>query len=82
MGCFTKIGPNQLIILNALLAIFVSDDLGADDLDILGNFLAALSSQLLTKAAQLEVQKKQQDAKEQLQDLQRQMDKIKKNLKL
>ena len=82
MGCFSKMGPNQLIILNALLSIFVSDDLSAEDLNILGNFLAAFSSQLLTKAAQLEAQKSRQDAKEQLQDLQRQMDKIKKNLRL
>jgi len=47
---------NQLIILSALVALILSEDLSADDLNIIGNFLVGVGSLMLTKAAQLAVQ--------------------------
>jgi hypothetical protein len=53
LSCLTNMPPNQLILFNAILSIAISEDLSADDLNTLGNFIVALGSLLLTKAAQL-----------------------------
>ena len=56
MSCLSSLGPNQLIIVDALISLAISDDLSADDLNILGNFIVAAGSLILTKAAQLATQ--------------------------
>lgn len=66
MSCLNKIDPNLLILLNALVAVGISDDLSATDLNVLGNFIAALGALLLTKAAQMEARKPQEGTEQQL----------------
>jgi hypothetical protein len=80
MSCLDSIGSNQLIILGAVFALAISDDLSADDLNILGNFIVAVGSLILTKAAQVETQDAKQDIKEQICDLENRIQKLKKGL--
>jgi hypothetical protein len=81
MSCLSSIGPNQLIIIDALISLAISDDFSADDLNILGNFIAAAGALILTKAAQLSAQNSKNNAKQQLQDLEEQIDRIKRSLR-
>lgn len=80
MSCLDCIGSNQLIIVGAILAIGISDNLSADDLNILGNFIVSVGSLMLTKAAQLATQQTKQDMKEQLRILEEQISRLKKQI--
>lgn len=73
-------GSNQLILLNALAAIVISDDLGADELNVLGNFIVALGSLLLTKAAELSAEQSNQGNVRQLRELQEQVRRLERTL--
>lgn len=59
----------------------VSDDLSADDLNILGNFIVAIGGLILTKAAQLSADEAQNDTKQQILDLEEQLNRLKDSLK-
>ena len=52
MSQFNKICPNELAILSNIVAISLSTDKSADDNNVLGNFLVAIGSIILTIAAQ------------------------------
>ncbi|MDF2880505.1 MAG: hypothetical protein K0R54_1062 [Clostridiaceae bacterium] len=52
MPLFNDICPNELAILSTVVAIALSTDQSADDNNILGNFLVAVGSIILTIAAQ------------------------------
>lgn len=52
MPLFNDICPNELALLSAVVAIALSTDKSADDNNILGNFLVAVGSIILTIAAQ------------------------------
>ena len=51
MPVFNKICPNKLAILSNIVAIILSTDKSSDDNNILGNFLVAVGSIILTIAA-------------------------------
>ena len=73
-------GPNQIILVNALISLAISDDLSADELNVIGNFIVAVGSLLLTKAAELSAQQSKQDNKQQIQELEEQVQKLKEKL--
>ncbi len=78
MACFTTLGPNELILVNALVSLVISDDLSADELNVLGNFIVAVGSLILTKAAELSAQQSH-DNKRQLQELEELIRRIRKS---
>lgn len=52
MPLFNDICPNEIAVLSTVVAIALSTDKSADDNNILGNFLVAVGSIILTIAAQ------------------------------
>ncbi|HHX59903.1 MAG TPA: hypothetical protein GX707_04055 [Epulopiscium sp.] len=54
MGCYEQCMGNQLIILSTLLSLVISDNLSSDQLNTLGNFIVAVGSLMLTKAAEIQ----------------------------
>lgn len=52
MKLFNEICPNELAVLSTIVAIILSGDNSADDNNVLGNFLVAVGSIILTIAAQ------------------------------
>lgn len=56
MSCNNQSNGNLIIALNSLVAIVISDDLDADQLNVLGNFIVAVGSLILTKAAQIQLE--------------------------
>ncbi|MCW2278483.1 hypothetical protein [Heliophilum fasciatum] len=52
MSLLEGLSPKELVIIAALIAILIIDDLSADDLNVLGNFVVAVGGLLLTAAAQ------------------------------
>ena len=75
-----SIEPNQLVMMGTLVGLAISEDLDIDEMNIMSNFLAIVSSSLATKANQLSIQEEIQEAKEQIEDMQNQIDKLKKKL--
>lgn len=61
MGCYEQCMGNQLIILSTLLSLVISDNLSSDQLNTLGNFIVAVGSLMLTKAAEIQALESQQD---------------------
>ena len=49
LKCFD---PGERIIISTLLTFLISDDMDADDLNVLGNFIVAIGGLILTWAAQ------------------------------
>ena len=58
MESLTSLEPCELVILATVFTFFLSDNLDAGELDVLGNFIVAVGGLVLTWAAQLEQQKK------------------------
>lgn len=54
--------PCDLVILSTLLTFLISEDLSADDLNIIGNFIVSVGGLVLTWAAQKERVSKSADA--------------------
>lgn len=55
MSCFLEtLSGCELVAFAALIAVSISQNLNADEINILGNFLSALGSNLSTIAATLE----------------------------
>ena len=50
MLTFSNLSGNELVLLASTLAIYISNDLCADEIDTLGNFFSALGSNLSTIA--------------------------------
>ena len=63
MPCNSSFGSNQLIILSALLSILISDDLSADELNILSTVISSIGDLIATKAAQLQYQESKNKSK-------------------
>lgn len=59
---FANITPNELAIVSTAVAIAISEGMDADDLNVIGNFLETVATNILTIAAQKEyIQKSQED---------------------
>lgn len=61
MFCLNSIGPSQLAILANVIAIALSKDRDADEINVLGNLIAAIGCIMLTIAAQKQTLKSIQD---------------------
>lgn len=81
MSCLSAFGPNRLVIISALVSILVADDLNADDLDLLANFVTSVGDLLALKAARLGREENRDDTKEQISLLEEQIRKLKDSLK-
>lgn len=79
MGCYEQCRGNQLIILSTLLSLVISDNLSSDELNTLGNFIVAVGSLMLTKAAEIQALESQQDNS--MAQMQQQIDQLQTTLK-
>ena len=79
MGCYEQCKGNQLIILSTLLSLVISDNLSPDELNTLGNFIVAVGSLMLTKAAEIQALESQQDNS--MAQMQQQIDQLQATLK-
>lgn len=61
MGWYENFKGDQLIILSALMALSIPNNMNVDQLNTLGNFIVAVGSLLLTKAAEIQALESQQD---------------------
>lgn len=59
---FECTSPEELMVLASTVAIAISEDRDVDDLNVLGNFVVAVGSLMLTFAAQKERFKSKQEA--------------------
>lgn len=74
IDCFDS---DQLILLATLLALLISEDLTADELNVIGNFIVAVGSLMLTKAAELSSQQSSSaDMQQQIDEMKKQIDEI------
>lgn len=77
----TLCSNNQLIIASALVSILISDDLSADDLNVLAVFITTVGDLLALKAAQLSAADDQKDTKLQILALEEEIKKLKDSLR-
>jgi hypothetical protein len=68
MNFINSITPNELSVLTNAIALGLADDKNADELNVLGNFIVAVGSLLLTIAAQQQSLQAIQDKQQQIQD--------------
>lgn len=61
MGGYESFKGNELMIASVLAALIISDNLSSDRLNVIGNYIVAVGSLLLTKAAQMQELENQQD---------------------
>ena len=73
MNFINSITPNELSVLANAIALGLSDDKTADELNVLGNFIVAVGSLLLTIAAQQQSLQAIQDKQQQIQDSKKQI---------
>jgi len=72
MSLLTRFKAEELGVLAVILAIIISDDQSADELDLLGNFIAAVGTIILVISSQkgiLKAQQEQQTAEDAMQQL-------------
>jgi hypothetical protein len=77
MSLINSTSPDQLSILASVVAISLAKDKSANEVNVLGNFIAAVGAQLLTIAAQQESLKSQQEKENQIADLKKQIKDLK-----
>jgi hypothetical protein len=65
MTCQNSSNAEELAIASALVAAAVARNLNADQINVLGNFLAAVAASLLVIAAQLASEQSQGEAEQQ-----------------
>lgn len=73
MSFINSITPNELSVLANAIALGLADDKSADELNVLGNFIVAVGSLLLTIAAQQQSLQAIQDKQQQIQDSKKQI---------
>lgn len=78
MGNIAIADPNVLIILSAVISLVFTDNIDADELESIGNFLTAVADLILLKAGQLAHQEDNENMKKQIADLEDQLCKLKK----
>ncbi|MEY8001039.1 hypothetical protein AB8U03_12715 [Clostridium sp. Mt-5] len=78
MSLFDSITPKDLSVLANLVALTLTDGKSASDNNVLGNFLAAISANILNIASQQENLKSLEEKQNQIKDLQKQIKQLKK----
>lgn len=80
MSCLSKISPDTLVLIGAILSILLTQGMSSNDINILGNFLAEIGAAMSTKAAQIESQEAQENMIKQIDDLEKQLSDLKKQV--
>lgn len=78
MSLFDSITPEDLSILANVVAISLTEGKSPDENNVLGNFLTAVSANILTIAAQQENFKSIEEKQTQIKDLKKQVNDLKK----
>ncbi|WP_010236451.1 hypothetical protein [Clostridium arbusti] len=79
MSLFDSLTPKELTILVGLVSITVTEGKSAADNNVLGNFLTAVSANILNIAAQQENIESLEEKQKQIEDLQKQIKQLKNN---
>lgn len=82
MDCQDSLSPNSLAVLAAIVSILISNGFDPSDLNVLGNFIVAVGSIILTIAAQEENLKNKSDSEQQKQLIDQQIETLKKQIEL
>lgn len=77
MALFDSLSPKELVILANLVALALTEGKSAEDNNVLGNFLTAVSGIILSIAAQQQHLESLKEKEKQIQDLQNQIKKLK-----
>lgn len=80
MSKFENITPEQIVLLSSFVALALTEDMNNDDMNTLGNFIASVGANILTKAAQAQNIQNKQDIRQQIQDHQAEIEKLNKQL--
>ncbi|WP_368490721.1 hypothetical protein [Clostridium sp. BJN0013] len=78
MSLFDSITPKDLSILANLIALALTEGKSADENNVLGNFLTAVSADILNIASQQENLTSLEEKKSQIKDLREQIKELKK----
>lgn len=80
MSSFNSISPNEISVLANTIAILLSEGKSADELNVLGNLVAAIGSAILLIAAQTQNLSSIEEKQKQLKDLKKQICDLEKEL--
>ncbi len=80
MSKLESITPEQIVMLSAAVALAITEDMSNDDMNTLGNFIASVGANILTRAAQAQNIQNRQDIRQQIQDHQAEIEKLNKQL--
>ena len=77
MSCLNSISPTQLVVLSTFIALVISKDKSADEINVLGNLIVSIGGTMLTIAVQKQTLQSIQDKKDQIHDLKKQLNDLK-----
>jgi hypothetical protein len=80
MSYLNSLSPYELALLGNLIAISLSENLNADDLNVLGNLIVDIGGVMLTIAAQQQNLQNIKDRKDQILELKKQIEQLEKSL--
>lgn len=80
MFCINSLSSCQLVVIAAFISIILSEDQTPDELNVLGNFIVAIGSLMLTIAAQEQTQKSKKDNLDSIQNINQQIEHLQKEL--
>ncbi len=80
MSYLNSLSPYELAILGNLIAISLSENVNADDLNVLGNLIVDIGGVMLTIAAQQQNLQNIKDRKDQILELKKQIEQLEKSL--
>lgn len=80
MNLIDSLDPDELALISSILAVAITKGKSAEDINVLGNFIASLGASILTIAAQEQYLSAKEEKKNQIIDLENQINKLKKEL--
>lgn len=81
MTIIDSLDPDELAIISSIVAVAITKGKSAEDINVIGNFIASLGAAVLTIAAQEQYLNAKEEKRNQIMDLENQIDKLKKDLK-
>lgn len=72
--------PNELSLIMTLIAIVLSDDMGADELNAIGNLIITIGTVMVTISAIKAIQELKQDEKQQKDEMQKKFEHVQKQI--
>jgi hypothetical protein len=79
VGFLKTMSPNELSLLANAVALAIAEDRTSDEINVLGNFFAAVGGLLSTIAAQQQSLEAMEEKQQQIQDLKKQIKKLEKS---